>query len=125
MKTKVTPKIVTKGVCSFCKGEFDKPKMSQHLRNCKERKAILANLSADETKQKMRLFHIQAEGRYAPQYWMHLELPVECGKPATQVVAEYDIIEHAYCDECVKNLDEDEFEQIIEIENSPRVGIAS
>jgi hypothetical protein len=51
--------------------------MSQHLRNCKERKAILARLATDETKQKTRLFHIQAEGRYAPQYWLHLEIPAD------------------------------------------------
>ncbi|HEY5001550.1 MAG TPA: hypothetical protein VII61_00260 [Ktedonobacteraceae bacterium] len=77
MKKSATPEIITKGICSFCKGEFDKPKMSQHLRNCKERKGILARLATDETKQKKRLFHIQAEGRYAPEYWMHLEIPAE------------------------------------------------
>jgi hypothetical protein len=77
MKTSAAPKVISKGLCSFCKGEFDKPKMSQHLRNCKERKAILARLAADETKQKTRLFHIQVEGRYAPQYWMHLEMSAQ------------------------------------------------
>ena len=77
MNTKNTPKIITKGVCSFCKSEFDRSKITQHVRNCKERKAILASLSTDETKQKKRLFHIQAEGRYNPQYWMNLEIPAE------------------------------------------------
>ena len=77
MKKSAAPKITTKGLCSFCKGEFDKPKMSQHLRNCKQRKAVLATKAEDTTKQKIRLFHIQAEGRYDPQYWMHLEIPAD------------------------------------------------
>ena len=25
------------GICKFCRGEFDKAKMTQHLKNCKER----------------------------------------------------------------------------------------
>jgi hypothetical protein len=50
---------------------------------------------------------------------------VVCGKPATQVVSGYyySFMEHAYCDECAKNLDEEETYNLIEIENSPRVGI--
>jgi hypothetical protein len=77
MKTKDTPKIVSKGICSFCKDEFAKATIGQHLRSCKERKALLNTLSADETKQKARLFHILAEGRYNPQYWVHLEVPAD------------------------------------------------
>src|SRR5213078_375749 len=65
----------TKGVCNFCNGEFDKAKMTQHLKHCKQRVAAIAVSTGDETKQKQRLFHILAEGRYNPQYWMHLEIP--------------------------------------------------
>ena len=67
--------VVTKGVCKFCNGEFDKAKMTQHLKHCKQRAAAIAASIGDGTKQKQRLFHILAEGRYNPQYWMHLEIP--------------------------------------------------
>ena len=66
-------KVVTKGICNFCNGENDKAKMTQHLRYCKERAAAIAASMGDGTKQKQKLFHILAEGRYNPQYWMHLE----------------------------------------------------
>jgi hypothetical protein len=64
---------------------------------------------------------------------------VICGKPATQIVADhYGAMEQTYCDECAKNHDNKEEEeeegeiywvgdeaQIIEIVNSPRIGIGS
>lgn len=55
------------------------------------------------------------------------EIPCNvCGKPATKVVAEtYDVLENAYCDECVKNLAGDESERTMKIVNTPRVGIIS
>lgn len=68
-------RVTTTGICTYCNGEFDKAKMTQHLKNCKGRAAALATDMADETVQKQRLFHILAEGRYNPQYWMHLEIP--------------------------------------------------
>ncbi len=34
-QTKVKPGY--SGICKFCRGEFDKAKMTQHLKNCKER----------------------------------------------------------------------------------------
>ncbi len=64
----------TTGICTYCNGEFDKGKMTQHLKNCKARAAVIAAEMGDETKQKQKLFHILAEGRYNPQYWMHLEI---------------------------------------------------
>ena len=69
---------MTKGLCNFCKSEIDKAKMTQHLKYCKQRAAINAANDADtgdEAQQKEKLLHILAEGRYNPQYWMHLEIP--------------------------------------------------
>jgi hypothetical protein len=63
---------VSKGICSFCKGEFEKAKMTQHLRYCKQR---AAEAESTTESQKTKLFHIVVEGRYNPQYWMHLEMP--------------------------------------------------
>lgn len=49
--------------------------MTQHLKHCKARAAALAEGMKDEGQQKQKLFHILAEGRYNPQYWMHIEIP--------------------------------------------------
>ena len=72
-------KVISKGICNFCKGEFDKSKMSQHLKYCKQRTLAVSSEEAKAAKsknaQKTKLFHIVVEGRYNPQYWMHLELP--------------------------------------------------
>ncbi|HLI07967.1 MAG TPA: hypothetical protein VKV40_15470 [Ktedonobacteraceae bacterium] len=70
-------KIASTGICNFCKGEFDKGKMTQHLKYCKARQAAI---QAEETgkarrPKKSKLFHILVEGREFPMYWMHLEMP--------------------------------------------------
>jgi hypothetical protein len=78
MATETEKSTMTKGICEFCKSEIDKAKMTQHLKYCKQRVAANAANDADtgdETRQKEKLFHILAEGRYNPQYWMHIELP--------------------------------------------------
>src|SRR6266699_6147044 len=75
MATKPKTNVTTKGVCNFCNDEFDKAKMTQHLKHCKQRVAAFAVITGDEARQKQKLFHILAEGRYNPQYWMHLEIP--------------------------------------------------
>src|SRR6266446_819783 len=67
--------VTTTGICKYCNGEFDKAKMTQHLKHCKERAAAITASVGDGAKQKQRLFHVLAEGRYNPQYWMHLEIP--------------------------------------------------
>ncbi|HYX49716.1 MAG TPA: hypothetical protein VE843_08230, partial [Ktedonobacteraceae bacterium] len=68
-------KEASKGVCHFCKGEFEKAKMTQHLKYCKQRATEIANeLENTPASQKTRLFHILIEGRYNPQYWMHVEM---------------------------------------------------
>src|SRR6266566_1873448 len=75
MATKSKTNITTTGICNYCNGEFDKGKMTQHLKHCKERAAAITASIEGGTKQKQKLFHILAEGRYNPQYWMHLEIP--------------------------------------------------
>lgn len=76
MVNKAATKEISNGICSFCKGEFEKAKMTQHLKYCKQRAAEIAAeaQSATET-QKTRLFHMLVEGRHNPEYWMHLEMP--------------------------------------------------
>ena len=75
MTNKTATREVSKGVCNFCKGEIEKAKMTQHLKYCKQRATEIANeLESAQAPQKIRLFHILVEGRYNPQYWMHLEM---------------------------------------------------
>lgn len=82
MKTTKTTKETTevketyKGICNFCHAEFDKSKMTQHLKHCKQRKATIEAANAEES-EKTNLFHIVVEGRYLPMYWMHLEMPAD------------------------------------------------
>src|SRR5207302_6694057 len=68
------------GICKFCRGQFEKAKMTQHLKNCKERARIEAETAKSPKGKKFertKLFHIVLEGKYNPQYWMHIEMPAE------------------------------------------------
>jgi hypothetical protein len=62
------------GTCNFCKEEFDKRSMTQHLKRCKQRAAAIAAEAENTRKPKTRLLHLIVEGHYNPQYWMHLEV---------------------------------------------------
>lgn len=75
MATKSQKTAMTKGICAFCESEIDKNKMTQHLKFCKKRAAAIEAEMVDETKPKLKLFHLLVEGRYNPQYWMHIEMP--------------------------------------------------
>jgi len=76
----MAPKTVTretsKGTCNFCKSEIDKSKMTQHLKFCKPRTAVVKSANSTEP-ERTRLFHIIVEGYRLPEYWMHLEVPAD------------------------------------------------
>ncbi len=77
-QTKVKPSY--SGICKFCRGEFEKAKITQHLKNCKERARMEAETAKSPKGKKFvrtKLFHIVLEGKYNPQYWMHIEMPAE------------------------------------------------
>ena len=74
------------GECSYCKSQVEKKKMTQHLKYCKQRlEAIAAEKQQDITNtgkagkkkkaEPVTFFHLLVEGRYNPQYWMHIEMP--------------------------------------------------
>jgi len=70
-------KVISKGICNFCKNEFAKNTMTQHLKHCKQRAATIVDGAESSTEaEQSKLFHIVVEGRYNPQYWIHLEVPV-------------------------------------------------
>ena len=101
MANKAVTKDVSKGICSFCKGEFEKAKMTQHLKYCKQRAAEIATeIGNTSAPQKTRLFHILVEGRYNPQYWMHLEMP------ASDALADLDDFLRVIWLECCGHLSE-------------------
>ena len=76
MAKKTATRETSKGICNFCKGEFEKSKMTQHLKYCKQRIASMETTKSQES-EKTRLFHLVVEGRYLPMYWMHLEMPAD------------------------------------------------
>lgn len=65
---------ISKGRCSFCKATFSKAAMKKHLESCKQRKAI-SKTSMRRKPWKIKVFHLVVEGRYLPEYWMHIEAP--------------------------------------------------
>lgn len=69
-------KISTKGTCQFCHGELNKAAMTRHLETCAQRTDATATVNRKSTK-KTKIVHLLIEGRYQPQYWMHLELPAQ------------------------------------------------
>lgn len=69
-------KITSPGICKYCNGEFDKAKMTGHLKHCKQRAASIKQADA-EGAEKTRIFQILVEGKYLPMYWMHLEMPAK------------------------------------------------
>jgi len=66
----------SKGKCIFCKEEFSKSQMTRHLQNCKKR-GTEAGPGKGRKPKPGRLFHLVVEGRYLPEYWLHLEIPAE------------------------------------------------
>jgi hypothetical protein len=65
---------MTKGTCDICHGVFGKAAMTRHLASC------LQNSGEAEGQQKGKegkLVHLLVDGRYNPQYWMHIELPAD------------------------------------------------
>src|SRR6266567_6711529 len=74
MATESTTRRAMTGTCNFCKEEFDKRSMTQHLKRCKLRAAAIAAEAEKPRKAKTRLQHLIVEGQYNLQYWMHLEV---------------------------------------------------
>jgi hypothetical protein len=62
------------GKCRLCGDTFDKLAMAKHLKSCKQKKGSKA-ASGGRGARKADVFHLLVEGRYNPEYWMHVELP--------------------------------------------------
>jgi hypothetical protein len=66
-------KIASNGKCSLCGGLFDKSAMGKHLVACRQ-KSDAASASGGRMGP-ATAFNLLVEGRRAPEYWIHLEVP--------------------------------------------------
>lgn len=101
MKNTSAEKKSLKGICNFCNSEVEKSKMTRHLKYCKQRIAAMAAAGTGENAGKgeqAKFFHIVAEGRYNPQYWMHIEVP------ATDALEDLDFFFRDVWVECCSHL---------------------
>jgi len=65
----------SKGKCSLCNGTFSKAAMAKHLKPCLQKNAVKTT-SVTRKLQKTKIIHLTVEGRDLPEYWMHLEAPI-------------------------------------------------
>lgn len=66
-------KVASDGKCSLCGGIFDKSAMTRHLVACRAKSDVASGSGGRAGPG--TAFHLLVEGRYAPEYWMHLEVP--------------------------------------------------
>jgi len=64
----------SKGICTFCRGEFSKSAMTRHLETCEQRANTDSKAGSRRKAQQIRTFHLVVEGRDLPMYWMHLDV---------------------------------------------------
>ena len=61
----------TRGNCTYCGNDYSKGGMTRHLQTCPARNETIAQ----ESGRKTGVFHVHVQGVWAPDYWMHLEMP--------------------------------------------------
>jgi Plasmid pRiA4b ORF-3-like protein len=64
----------SKGICTFCHGEFSKSAMTRHLETCEQRASTEAKAGNRRKAQKIRTIYLVVEGHDLPLYWMHLDV---------------------------------------------------
>ncbi len=78
-EVKQMAKQVSSGKCYLCGRTLNKAVMTRHLGSCIDSHADSVTAGkpqiAKQKTQNQKLFRIAVEGRYEPQYWMHLEVP--------------------------------------------------
>lgn len=61
----------------FCEQVFAKSGIRAHLENCQARATVMAVLQKDISAKNTQFFQLAIEGRYASEYWMHVEIPAD------------------------------------------------
>jgi hypothetical protein len=65
----------SQGKCVFCGREMTKSGLSRHLKTCPQRQeAIKVAESGKVAGQKQRLYHLQVQDAFSPDFWLHLEM---------------------------------------------------
>ena len=68
-------RVRTNGDCGYCGREMTSGGLTRHLRSCAARRKVIER--ADGSGRSIRdLYHLQVQGRYRREYWLHLEM---CG----------------------------------------------
>lgn len=67
---------ISQGKCNLCGSTFSKQAMTKHIQACKKREST-SETSTGRGAGKTKIFHLVAEGRYLPDYWLHLEVPAD------------------------------------------------
>jgi hypothetical protein len=67
----------TSGVCQLCQGVFGKAAMTRHLTKClaAHEQPTIGKAVSKGGRKPGKLFHLVVQGKYNPQYWLHLEMP--------------------------------------------------
>jgi hypothetical protein len=68
-------RVVSKGTCVYCGQVIAKSGMTRHLQACKARKAAHERALDGGGKRLETLFHLSVTCDYAPDMWLHLEIP--------------------------------------------------
>lgn len=68
---------ISKGQCHLCGDTFGKRAMTKHIEVCKQKQANSEMSSPGRSTRKTNVYHLLVEGRYLPDYWMHLDVPAD------------------------------------------------
>ena len=69
------PRRMSKGTCNLCGGTFAKNTITRHLKSCPKMTDVTQDAPSGRSTKPVKGFHLLVEGRYAPDYWMHLRVP--------------------------------------------------
>ena len=69
------PRRMSKGTCNLCGGTFAKNTITRHLKSCPKMTDVTQTSPKGRSTGPGMGFHLLVEGRYAPEYWMHLQVP--------------------------------------------------
>lgn len=64
----------SRGNCVFCGKEMTKGGLSRHLSSCAARQTAIAEANAAKQGKPETLLHLQIQGAYTPDFWLHLEM---------------------------------------------------
>lgn len=63
----------SQGKCAFCGREMTKGGLARHLSVCSERHGAI-NATSHKAVGEQRLYHLQVQDAWQPDYWLHLEM---------------------------------------------------